>query len=70
MGRIISGLERLGVIDIWIPIETGPLDHLSVIITVNNLFKSLFPPNFIGIYDNIRSEHVSGLQKYDLCMTE
>ena len=51
MGRIISGLERLGVIDIWIPIETGPLDHLSVIITVNNLFKSLFPPNFIRIYD-------------------
>ena len=25
---------------------------------------------FFGIYDNLTSEHVPGLLKYDVCMTE
>ena len=25
---------------------------------------------FFGIYDNLTSEHVPGLPKYDVCMTE
>ena len=32
--------------------------------------KAYFLPFSFGIYDNLTSDHVPGLQKYDLCMTE
>ena len=31
---------------------------------------SLFPNIFFGIYDDMTSEHVPGLLKYDVCITE
>ena len=35
-----------------------------------SVIKSSFPNISFGIYDDLTSEHVSGLLKYDLCMTE
>ena len=33
-------------------------------------FKAYFLPFLFGIYDNLISDYVPGLQKYDMCMTE
>ena len=35
-----------------------------------SVIKAYFPMIFFGIYDNLTSEHVPGLPKYDVCMTE
>ena len=35
-----------------------------------SVIKSSFPNISFGIYDDLTSEHVSGLLKYDVCMTE
>ena len=57
--------------NIWISIIIWLLDLLSVIITAHyQFFKSLFPPFLFGIYDNLISDYVPDLQKYDICMTE
>ena len=34
------------------------------------LLDAYFLPALFGIYDNLSSDHVPGLQKYDMCMTE
>ena len=35
-----------------------------------SVIKAYFPMIFFGIYDDLTSEHVPGLLKYDVCMTE
>ena len=35
-----------------------------------SVLKAYFPIFFIGIYDDLTSEHVPGQQKYDACMTK
>ena len=44
------------------------LDLFSLIITAH--LNAYFLPILFGIYDNLSSDHVPGLQKYDMCMTE
>ena len=44
------------------------LDFFSLIITAH--LSAYFLPILFGIYDNLSSDHVPGLQKYDMCMTE
>ena len=34
-----------------------------------SVIKAYFPIFFFGIYDDLTSEHVLGLLKYDVCMT-
>ena len=35
-----------------------------------SIIRSSFPNIFLGIYDELTSEHVPGQLKYDVCMTE